>query len=421
MADRLALEDLVQDELIQPSLQYPSTQALSTLAARLSGLDLARELVYLIPEVEATALPFLLDQFDMQVCESWVPQITDEERRNLILRSIQYHKQKSTFAGIKSYVGLAGGKALRAYTASDKFYAGEEISSEDRKRWKDSFPEIRIYDFIDYSTEVASSICGPAFGFEDSFLGSETLPSFFCGGWESPSRLGRKAVLVNEAGTTDLIWGGLTTDMGYEQLRIPGSAGGAFFTDEVLFQEFLMTPDSSERILSYLVSPEDTFGGYQHNLLSPGLSPVSMIPDRVYQGSVDEIGVYTDEPWDLSLMAESTVSLRVYDSIRLYDRENRVKLPYSTSYLDYVRFPVEPCTAEIMIEVSGVKSPVAFEFVDDYLVEDQLTLLHNALDAVEEAQSLRDRLYVNTKTHRPVRFGDRKKFNQFRFGEWKEI
>jgi len=152
MADRLALEDLVQDELIQPSLQYPSTQALSTLAARLSGLDLARELVYLIPEVEATALPFLLDQFDMQVCESWVPQITDEERRNLILRSIQYHKQKGTFAGIKSYVGLAGGKALRAYTASDKFYAGEEISSEDRKRWKVFlYQKFAIYDFIDYS------------------------------------------------------------------------------------------------------------------------------------------------------------------------------------------------------------------------------------------------------------------------------
>jgi hypothetical protein len=421
MADKLTVMDLLQDELIQPSLRYPSTEALATLAARLSGIDLSRELIYQINTVDPSALPFLMDQFDMLVCERWGSSPEDETRRNLILRSIEYHREKGTFSGIKKYVALAGGDVLWASTASDKFYAGEEITAEDRKLWKESFPEIRVYPFVQQSEEVACGVLGPAEDIPDSFLGSLDEPSFFCGEMDSHIRLGKKATLYRDGVALDLIWGLVQGDVEYEQLRIPGDGAGAYFADEVAFQDFLTDPESSERVFSYTLSPEDTYGGYQHNLLSPGMAPINVVPEEIFVGTTDLVGLYANDVWDLNWAVESTARYRVYGSLRLFDKERRANIPFSTAYLDHVRFPVDAYHAELRTSLPGVKNPLAFEFVDDFLIEDQTQPLYNSLEAIQESQSLRDRLYLNTKVHRPVRFGDRQKFGQFRFGDWKEI
>lgn len=421
MADPLSLEELQKDVLIQPSLRFPSTDAMSVLAARVSALDLSPEIIYTIPTVEKTALPFLMDQFDVLLYENWAPEKSDELRRNLILRSIELHRSKGTLAGIKKHVALTGAEVIRADTADNKFFAGEEITAENFKIWKDTFPEVRIYDFIDTVEDIASGMPGPAFGFEDSFLGSSDGVTFFCGGWDAPVRTGRKAVLIKDGVLTDLIWGALQEDMLYEQLRVPGDAEGAFFPDLSLFQEFLGDPVPSERVLSYRVTPEDTYAGYQHNLLKPGLTPLNIVPERVFEGTIDDLGIYTEEAWEPFWLMESTVHLRVYDSVRLADKEHRAKIPYSTAYLDSVRFPVDSFTAEVLTKVEGVKPPSAFEFVDDFLVEDQLSVLNNALDAMEVSQSFRDTLFAKTRLHKPVQFGDKKRFGQFRFGDWTEI
>lgn len=420
MQDRLSVDELLQDRLIQPSLQYPSTEALATLSARLSGIDLSRELIYMIPSVDRSALPFLMDQFDMLICEKWLPSVTEESRRNLILRSIEYHRAKGTFEGIKKYVALTGADLLRASTPSDKFYAGEEITQEERQRWKESFPEIRIYDFVSQSEDLASGILGPSGDFPDSYLGSLDELSFFCGGWDLTTRIGRKAVLYNDGVTTDLLWARLDSDIEYEQLKIPGDAAGAFFADVVSFQDYLTDPEPSERVLSYKFSPEDTYGGYQHNLLSPGMTPLTMVPEKVAMRSVDDGGLYADDVWDLYWAVESSARYRLYNSLRLFDRERRVNTPFGTAYLDYVRFPMDPYQAELFVKIPGVKHSLALEFEGDFLIEDQLKPLTNVIETVQESQALRDELFINTKIHRPIKFGDKLKFGEFRFGDWKE-
>ena len=56
----------------------------------------------------------------------------------------------------------------------------------------------------------------------------------------------------------------------------------------------------------------------------------------------------------------------------------------------------------------------------DHLVEDDTLGLLNAVDAVRISQSVRDTLFLNSKAHSPVRFGDGKSFARLRLGEWLE-
>jgi hypothetical protein len=421
VADPLSLESLLKDPLIQPSLNYPSTDALSVVAARLSHLDLAPEIVYAIDTVEKSALPHLMDQFNVLLYESWAPNPSEALRRNLISRSIEFHKSKGTLAGIKKHVAITGAEVVNADVADNKFYAGESITSEEFTAWKQNFPEIRIYDFIEQSVDVVSAVPGPALGWVGSFLGSSTEPTFFCGDRGVSPDTGRKAVLIKDGITTDLIWSAVIEDDVFEQLRIPGDPGKGYFLDNVLYQDCLGDTIPGERVMSYRRVSTETYAGYQHNLLTPGITPLTIAPEKIYEGSVDEVGLYADAPWEGHWMVESTVHLRTYDSIRLFDQEHRIPLAYSTAYLDAVRFPVDPYTAELRTRIQGVKPQSAFEFVDDFLVEDQLSTLNNALDAIEVSQAFRDQLYVSTKTHKPVQFGDRKKFGQFSFGDWTEI
>ena len=46
--------------------------------------------------------------------------------------------------------------------------------------------------------------------------------------------------------------------------------------------------------------------------------------------------------------------------------------------------------------------------------------LLNAVDAVRISQSARDTIFLNSKAHSPVRFGDGKSFAGLRLGEWLE-
>ena len=66
----------------------------------------------------------------------------------------------------------------------------------------------------------------------------------------------------------------------------------------------------------------------------------------------------------------------------------------------------------------GKKAPTA---IDLFSGAGGITLgLLNAVDAVRISQSARDTIFLNSKAHSPVRFGDGKSFAGLRLGEWLE-
>ncbi|ARU25319.1 glucose-6-phosphate 1-dehydrogenase (plasmid) [Ralstonia solanacearum] len=70
-------------------------RVLDQLAARISGIDLAPLLVYLVDTVDASALPVLAEQLHI-LGEGWQFALDDGARRRLLKRSIELHRYKGT-------------------------------------------------------------------------------------------------------------------------------------------------------------------------------------------------------------------------------------------------------------------------------------------------------------------------------------
>lgn len=70
-------------------------QTLGKLAARISDIDRSPVLVYLVDQVNASALPHLAEQLHL-LGEGWQFTRDDDERRKLLKRAVELHRYKGT-------------------------------------------------------------------------------------------------------------------------------------------------------------------------------------------------------------------------------------------------------------------------------------------------------------------------------------
>lgn len=70
-------------------------QTLGKLAARISDIDRSPVLVYLVDQVNASALPHLAEQLHL-LGEGWHFARDDDERRKLLKRAVELHRYKGT-------------------------------------------------------------------------------------------------------------------------------------------------------------------------------------------------------------------------------------------------------------------------------------------------------------------------------------
>lgn len=396
-------------------------QSVSLAAAK--GTDLPAQLVSDVTDpwlCPAELLPFLALERSVDL---WNPDWPEERKRWVIAEQARLHRLKTTEAGFRAHLSLVGADLVRMLTPRSDFFAAPAFGDEDRKAWVRQFPEIRIRNFAQGGFDRVTGLSGPA-DHADAYLGASDGPSFFADDGLNPGEaLGRKAVLYRNGSETELLWSEVTTGDGrfFEQIILPGEAGGLWFANDVASQEFLNDPATPSRIISFAAAPEETIGGFAYNLVRPSLAPITTWPERITAESVDDVSLFSDDmPIDLVWLVEPRARFRVYDSIRLFDTDRATQLPLSTDFVDTARFRLDPYTAELTVRIVGRKPEAAVEYVDDHLVEDDSLGLLNAIDAVRVAQSARDTLYLNSKAHSPVRFGDGRTFSRLRLGEWLE-
>ena len=78
-----------------------NSKAFNELFDRLGTLDLTVLLIYLIDNVEASALSHLGEQFHVMGYEGWIFGLSDTEKRDLIKNAVQIHKYKGTKFAIR--------------------------------------------------------------------------------------------------------------------------------------------------------------------------------------------------------------------------------------------------------------------------------------------------------------------------------
>lgn len=92
---------MADKRLIPNGIHDISTEAFNELIDRLGTLDLTPLLVYIIDDVDASALPHLAEQFHVAGLEGWELAETEEEKRTLIKKAIELHRYKGTLWAVK--------------------------------------------------------------------------------------------------------------------------------------------------------------------------------------------------------------------------------------------------------------------------------------------------------------------------------
>ena len=96
---------MADKRLIPPGIKDLNTEALNDLSDRLGTLDLTPLLIYIIDDVDSSALPYLAHQFHI---EGWELAQTEQEKRNLIKRAIELHRYKGTKWSVINALSAAG-------------------------------------------------------------------------------------------------------------------------------------------------------------------------------------------------------------------------------------------------------------------------------------------------------------------------
>ncbi|AOJ06395.1 phage tail protein I [Burkholderia mayonis] len=97
------------DALLPPPLAKDRRfAALAQLAARLDNIDLSPILVYLIDGVDASALPYLAEQFSVMGEDGWSLAESDDARRALIKGAIELHRYKGTPWAVREVIRRLG-------------------------------------------------------------------------------------------------------------------------------------------------------------------------------------------------------------------------------------------------------------------------------------------------------------------------
>ncbi len=103
------MADFVEPSLLVPALRNDlNMRALETLAARLSGLNLAPSVLYDFDHVETSALIHLAEQFNVLGDAGWDMANTEAKKRALLKEAVALHRIKGTPYAVKRSLELLG-------------------------------------------------------------------------------------------------------------------------------------------------------------------------------------------------------------------------------------------------------------------------------------------------------------------------
>ena len=134
-----------------------SSYAFDELFSRFDSLDTDRLLVYLINNVDASALPLLAEQFHIMGNEGWLFATTESERRELIKNAIELHRYKGTKYALRKVLDILNlnGKIREWFEYSGNPYHFI-VSLDLRNRGYEQTTEKQLLDLIEETKNVRS-------------------------------------------------------------------------------------------------------------------------------------------------------------------------------------------------------------------------------------------------------------------------
>lgn len=416
--------------------------------AAMEGVDAARfplptELIASVwnpATCPADLLPYLAWGLSVDL---WDDRWSETTKREVCRKAIALHRLKTTPAGIKAHVEIAGAEVLKIIRPPAREFRRGAMTEDQWRAWLDTLPQVRIYPFFQRSNPKARLFFkGP--GVTRQFRGVAkavatpltTAAGVPLGGYRrgKPAAAGRKFLRTSRGFA---IYGRRATfyDRGVEAPVTLGTTD-AGEVDRVLLRRkapnrnffgrdhhghgYTRVSAGATNVITVQLGVE----GSQHFPVNPSLEPVNVRPQRIAQGRTAPASrAFLGKGRHGGFRKPSHGPLMVYDRIALNDPTRTGQRRKVRSFHGRGRYGIDPFTAELKIRVpmkrprfrSGRWNGSGYRKAAD------MAPLNRAIEAVRVSKAFRDTVLINTATQGLVQFGGGLRFGEFVFGQIKEV
>lgn len=397
---------------LQPSNASPWRRAVSLTNAERRPLNMSPLATIMDPwNCAGDLLPWLAWGFSVDIWNEKWPELT---KRWVIANSVHLHRLKTTAAGIRAHVALAGGEVRRIVRPPARAYYTPAMTDAERLTWLDSLPQIRIRLFALHETATGRF-----------FWSGHTKRSFWGAAFMRSSRglsiYGRRAFLYHN---------GVETPMRLEQMSLPGeppferihitgpAPRGRRFWGVGFFRRLTaQTSIADTRVLTVRLS-----SGAAAIPLATGLRPVDIRPQRIAERHIAPIGKgFFGKAATRRFYQPSQAARYLYDRIAMHTGDVLDgNGGHATCFWGHGRYGIRPYTAELKISVPMRRHPRAIgRFWTGHWRRADMAPLQNVISAVRVSQAFRDRILIDPTIYRTIQLSDNLRLGEFRLGQLK--
>ena len=317
--------------------------------------------------------------------EIWNDNWPLSKKREIVARIWQLKRLKTTPEGIRQYMGLVDSEPVKFRRPKDKMWWIPSLTPEELAALMAKMPEIRIY----YAENTP-------YGWRATYVEDGVETDVFISGFQNavvPTHI------VSIAGR-GLLKSFYNTQRGWPQFRNPSDAA------------------------DNMVTIQPTHGGLSF-AVAPGLAPIQVSPKYVS----DKVTAPVYKSWhypsfqNYAFYIPSDARKHMYQSFRFLrpDRIGRFGTPMS--FWKWSKSGMPLFTATVSARVPTKLPDYAFRrwWHVGFWNPSDVSRLWETLDAIKAAQAARDEVWVALGRYEPLLFSDTLWFNEFNFGDYKEV
>lgn len=360
-------------------------------------------------------LPWLAWAEDVMV---WPKEAKSDFYRGLTNASWNTHRQLGTVAGLKSLARFAGSDIVNIITPPAKTYLAARLTKDERNEFLSKYPEIRWFRTLNKGLQQTAFTRG-------QFLGDNTGASCFPALTEAVERMGEVAYFVKN-GQQQLI-NDYTVATEYDQkiaidikqVRIPGRIKNHSFCAQHPLHT--VTSDAKKRLFTARLKTAYTDNNevLRKTVLNPGLRPIDVRYDRVYQQSTRR-GLFTTHSFINQTFYKTTADLRIFKQIKLFDPAIPLEPRGISVHLGGTRLGMPAYHAALKVSIRGNCGRHARGVgghMGLFLNKQDHSALKNTLAALRSGMSVRDKIIINTQTKKTIQSSSLIKSGEFKCGQ----
>lgn len=410
--------------------------AVSQTTERVDQIPVPLRTLWTPSEVPEAVLPFLAWAYSVDI---WRTDWSIERKRYAVERAIELHRLKGTEKGIAEHLALADARLKRAVTPPAKTFLMPAFSQEERERYLATFAQLRVYPFVQRTVGRFAHFTSKAGGQRKAFLGTGCLVNF-----QTFGRYVRTAKLWDKGVETDLTIRAFEGEVvgrfhaaDYDEVILPAKPSAAIFPGTFNAQRRVrkaFVTDAlavKERMIRIPRTVDYTFrlARETYTTVTTGLDLISVEPRKIAEqhgiaqkgmifcgGGKQFIGNRIGE--SRTFLPPSKAWRYLYEQWHVFDPERVIEQRKRSIHLNHTRLGIPPYTAELTVDIKGKAKPrETWRFVRGFLRSPDTTPLDRAREAVNVSKSVRDKVLLQTKTHRFPRPGDRLKVGSVSIGQ----